>query len=109
MNLCILHTCHWCITCYALITFFLIVVHTYIKIAFLLLVFLNYCPLLVLLTGFDDNERMSSQRTLLNKHLGLDFANGMGIDSPEFFKDEDLKLNFHQRTPLSSPTQSQVG
>ncbi|XP_050390117.1 TATA-binding protein-associated factor 172 [Patella vulgata] len=46
--------------------------------------------------ALDDKERLSQQRQLLNKRLGLDLAGNLGIESDNLFNDEDLHIeNFN--------------
>ena len=40
--------------------------------------------------GIDQKERLTRQKQLLNKRLGLDVAGGLGLQSEELFKEEDL-------------------
>ena len=40
-----------------------------------------------------DKERLSQQRQLLNKRLGLDLAGNLGIDTGNLFNDEDLQCS----------------
>jgi hypothetical protein len=49
----------------------------------------------------DDKERLLQQRQMLNKRLGFDLAPGLGIDTGELFKDEDLVLETSAAVPAS--------
>ena len=40
--------------------------------------------------GLDQKDRLTRQKQLLNKRLGLDVAGGLGIQSEELFREEDL-------------------
>ena len=40
--------------------------------------------------GLDQKERLTRQKQLLNKRLGLDVAGGLGLTTEELFKEEDL-------------------
>ncbi|KAK7113585.1 hypothetical protein V1264_012846 [Littorina saxatilis] len=59
--------------------------------------------------GVEDKERLSQQRMLLNKRLGLDMAGSLGIDTSNLFNDDDLRVGpvDPQQTPPASPPLSQ--
>ncbi|CAH1794395.1 unnamed protein product [Owenia fusiformis] len=59
-------------------------------------------------TGLDQKERLSKQRQLLNKRLGLDVAGGLGMQTTDLFADEDLVTNGN-RDAKPGPSQVQVG
>ena len=40
--------------------------------------------------GLDQKDRLTRQKQLLNKRLGLDVAGGLGLQTEELFKEEDL-------------------
>ena len=58
----------------------------------------------------EDKERLSQQRMLLNKRLGLDIAGTLGMDTSNLFNDDDLRVGpvDPQQTPPASPPLSQV-
>ena len=57
--------------------------------------------------GLDQKERLTRQKQLLNKRLGLDVAGGLGIQSEELFKEEDLLVA--QPTYQADRDRQQVG
>ena len=62
------------------------------------------------ISGVEDKERLSQQRMLLNKRLGLDMAGSLGMDTSSLFNDDDLRVGpmDPQQTPPASPPMSQV-
>lgn len=56
-----------------------------------------------LILGLDDKEKLSKQRQLLNKKLGLDMAGSLklGLDG-DLFSDEDLKSGLNGSNGNSS-------
>lgn len=40
--------------------------------------------------GLDQKDRLTRQKQLLNKRLGLDVAGGLGLQTEELFREEDL-------------------
>ncbi|KAK7502412.1 hypothetical protein BaRGS_00006365 [Batillaria attramentaria] len=60
-------------------------------------------------SGVEDKERLSQQRALLNKRLGLDMASRLRLDIATLFNDDDLRMvpNDPQQTPPASPPLSQ--
>ncbi|CAH1273032.1 BTAF1 [Branchiostoma lanceolatum] len=62
------------------------------------------------LAAMDPKERLAHQKRQIHKRLGLDVAGAVGVDTQQFFQDEDLvmrpELNSHaqrqQRTQISA-------
>lgn len=49
-------------------------------------------------SGLDAKEKLASQRQLLNKKLGLDVAQKMGIDTSDIFTNDDLVMHTVDKT-----------
>ena len=60
---------------------------------------LNY-PIIVL--GLDEKEVLARQKQNLNKKLGLDVAGGLGIQSDDLFREEDLVMKRETKHELQS-------
>jgi hypothetical protein len=58
---------------------------------------------ILLILGLDDKEKLSRQRQMLNKKLGLDMAGSLklGLDG-DLFSDEDLKSGLNGSNGNSS-------
>lgn len=57
----------------------------------------------------DQKEKLSKQRLLLNKRLGLDVAGGLGLAGDNLFSDEDLVARRNQTGSPKTAGQGQVG
>ena len=52
--------------------------------------------------GLDQKERLAQQKQQLNKRLGLDMAGGLGVNTDDFYREEDLILNRQDSTTPQS-------
>ena len=48
--------------------------------------------LVIPLSGLDEKDKLSRQKQLLNKRLGLDVAGGLGVCADDLYQEEDLVI-----------------